>query len=1060
MHRKEHRGLSSAPARLFVGGAHASGVPVAVDIETLASDLRDALAGEVRFDTGSRALYATDASNYRQVPLGVVVPRDAADMIAAVDIARRHRAPILGRGAGTSLAGQCCNAGVVFDFSKYMSRVLRVDATAATARVQPGVVLDDLRAVTQRAGLTFGPDPSTHGYCTMGGMIGNNSCGVHSIMASFHGPGPTTADNVEALDLVTYRGIRLQAGATDEHAFGRILAEGGPRAEIFRRLKAFQLRYADAIRREYPRIPRRVSGYNLPALLPENGFHVGQALVGSESTLALVLEADLRLIPALPHRVLVVLGFADVFTAADHAPAVMAHRPVGLEGFDDKLVDDLRRTGLGRGNLGLLPDGRGWLLAEFGADAKDEALACAKDCAASLERAGEISVAVVDAPEEQQQLWDIRESGLAATARVPGKPPTWEGWEDSAVPPERFGGYLRDLDVLFRKYEYDVDLYGHFGQGCLHCRIPFDLRSDRGVAQFRAFVGEAADLVCRYGGSLSGEHGDGQARGELLERMFSPEILQAFREFKSIWDPDWKMNPGKVIDANPLDANLRLGPDYDPPEPPTWFQFPDDGGSFAESTERCVGVGKCRKSDAGTMCPSYMVTKEERHSTRGRARLLFEMLEGDPLDAGWQSDAVHEALELCLACKACKSECPVHVDMATYKAEFLAHYYEHHWRPRTAYAFGWVPTWARLASRIPRLTNFAAHVPGLQRLAQAAAGMAPDRRIPYFARQTFREWFLERPALPAGSRPRVMLWPDTFNDHFHPETLRAAVEVLEGSGFAVELPRAPLCCGRPLYDFGMLRTARRRLEAVMTSLQQEVSDGVPIVGLEPSCVSVFRDELYNLFPAREDARRLRDQTFTLAEMLCSRPDALPRLSLRRRAVVHGHCHQQAIVGLDADRELLDRMGLQYQVLDSGCCGMAGAFGFERSHYDVSMAVGERVLLPAVRAAARDTLVVADGFSCREQIAHGTGRRALHLAEVLHMAMYGPPGGPPGDLPERAYVRDHASVTLTRRELVGAAVAGVGAVLLVRAAARLVERVNRHVARRRVPVRGSSNRIEG
>jgi FAD/FMN-containing dehydrogenase/Fe-S oxidoreductase len=1043
------RGGASARARLFVPGADASGSPVAVDVEMLAADLRGALAGEVRFDAGSRALYATDASNYRQVPLGVVVPRDAGDVTAAVDMARRHGAPILGRGAGTSLAGQCCNAGVVFDFSKYMDGVLDIDAAAATARVQPGVVLDDLRAATERVGLTFGPDPATHRYCTMGGMIGNNSCGVHSVMASLHGPGPTTADNVESLEILTYRGVRLRAGATDDHTFARILAEGGARAEIFRRLRAFQERYAEAIRREFPRIPRRVSGYNLPALLPEHGFHVGQALVGSESTLALVLEARVRLIPALPHRVLVVLGFTDVFTAADYVPAVMAHRPVGLEGFDDRLVDDLRRTGLGRGNLGLLPEGGGWLLVEFGANTSDEALARARDCAAAMARAREISVAVIDAAEDQQRLWDIRESGLAATARVPGKPPTWEGWEDSAVPPERFGGYLRDLDALFRKFEYDVDLYGHFGQGCLHCRIPFDLRSERGIAQFRAFVEEAADLVTRYGGSLSGEHGDGQARGELLGRMFSPEILQAFREFKSIWDPDWKMNPGKVIDANPLDANLRLGADYDPPAPATWFQFPDDGGSFTESTLRCVGVGKCRKSDVGTMCPSYMVTREERHSTRGRARLLFEMLEGDPLEAGWQSDAVHDALDLCLACKACKSECPVHVDMATYKAEFLAHYYEQHWRPRAAYAFGWVPTWARLASRMPRLANFAAHLPGLQRLARVAAGMAAGRRIPYFARQTFREWFLARPGLPAGTRPRVILWPDTFNDHFHPETLRAAVEVLEGAGFAVAIPREPLCCGRPLYDFGMLRTARRRLEAVMDGLEDDIAAGVPIVGLEPSCVSVFRDELHNLFPAREDARRLRDQTLTLAEMLRSHADRLPRLSLRRKAIVHGHCHQQAIAGLDADREVLDRTGLQYQVLDSGCCGMAGAFGFERSHYDVSMALGERVLLPAVRTAARDTLVVADGFSCREQIAHGTDRRALHLAELLHMAMYDSPHGPAGDLPERAYVRDHAEVTLTSRHLVRAALVGVGTALLVRAAVGLLRVATAaHAPRRR------------
>ena len=1015
------------PAHLHARAASSTGPTTPIDLDGLSADLHDAVAGEVRFDSGSRALYATDASNYRQVPLGVVVPRDADDVVATVAIARRYDAPILGRGAGTSLAGQCCNAGIVLDFSKYMNRIVEIDAGQRIARVQPGVVLDELRAAAAPHGLTFGPDPATHAYCTLGGMIGNNSCGVRSVMSAFYGPGPTTADNVHALEVLTYDGERMHLGADPQMA-------ARPRSDLIGGLAKFRDRYVEEIRSGFPSIPRRVSGYNLPALLPEHGFHIAQAMVGSESTLGLVLEATVHLIPSRPHRILVVLGFEDVFAAADRVPEVMSYKPVGLEGFDDKLAADLRRTGLDAGNLRLLPEGRGWLLVEFGADSPDVARKHAREFAAAMRRVAG-SVSMFDKREDQHKLWEIRESGLAATARVSGQNPTWPGWEDSAVPPERFGDYLRDLSRLFQKHGYEADLYGHFGQGCLHCRVNFELRSAGGISTYRRFVEDAADLVHRYGGSLSGEHGDGQARGELLSRMFSPKLIDAFREFKSIWDPRWKMNPGKVIDARPLDSDLRLGTDYNPPPVRTWFKFPEDAGSFAHATLRCVGVGKCRKTDAGTMCPSYMVTREEQHTTRGRAHLLFEMLQGHPVGAGWQSEEVKDSLDLCLACKGCKGECPVHVDLATYKAEFLAHYYERHWRPRSAYAFGLVRTWARLGSRMPRLVNFASQTPVLRDVAKSLAGIAPARRIPPFAPATFRDWFLARRARTNGGR-RVILWPDTFNDHFHPETLRSAVDVLERAGFAVAVPRAPLCCGRPLYEYGMLGRARRRLEEIIASLAAEIADGVPIVGLEPSCVSVFRDELGNLLPDVEHARRLRSQTFTLPELLAQHDEGLPSLTLHRKALVHGHCHHKAVLGMDADRSLLDRMGLDYDVLDSGCCGMAGAFGFERAHVDVSMAVGERVLLPAVRSAARDTLIVADGFSCREQIAQATDRRALHMAELLQMAMQDEGGtGPAGEFPERVRVADHSDVTLEAREVAGAALLAAGTGLLARALLR-------------------------
>jgi FAD/FMN-containing dehydrogenase/Fe-S oxidoreductase len=1004
----------------------------AVNSVDLAADLDARLDGDVRFDAGSRALYATDASNYRQVPLGVVVPRHTADVLETIDAARRSGAPIFSRGAGTSLAGQCCNTGVVIDFSRYVNRVIDIDAGSRTARVEPGLVLDGLRAAAASHGLTFGPDPATHRWCTLGGMIGNNSCGVHSVMADFHGPGPTTADNVEALDVVTYRGLSARVGVTDDATFARIVSAGGPVADLYRRLRGFQQHHANLIRRECPKIPRRVSGYNLPALLPENGFHIARALVGSESTLVTVLQASVRLIPALPHRALVVVGFDDVFAAADHVPDVLRYRPVGLEGFDDNLAEDLRRAGLAHGNLRLLPDGRGWLLVEFGAESVDEAKAGAAEFVRGIHRANGVrAVSCYDAPEDQARLWEIRESGLAATARVGGERPTWPGWEDSAVPPERFGDYLRDVHGLFQKHGYHADLYGHFGQGCLHCRVDFELRTADGIAQFRRFLAEAADLVHRYGGSLSGEHGDGQARGELLGRMFSPEMLGAFREFKSIWDPDWMMNPGKVIDARPVDADLRLTTAR-AEMGATTFQFPEDSRSFVRVTERCVGVGKCRADNGGTMCPSYMVTREEKHSTRGRARLLFEMMVGDPLDGGWKADEVKEALDLCLACKGCKGECPVHVDMATYKAEFLAHYYTHRWRPRWAYAFGLIHDWARLASVAPRLVNTVMQTPRLGALLRAATGIAPERRVPAFASQSFRGWFRARTPAAGLRGQRVVLWPDTFNENFHPGTLRAAVEVLERAGFRVELPRAGLCCGRPLYDYGMLNTARRRLRTILEALREPIDAGVPVVGLEPSCVAVFRDELVNMLPDVDRARRLGQQTFTLAELLVRR-DTLPALRLSGNALVHGHCHQKALFGMDAERQLLDRSGLRYEVLDSGCCGMAGSFGFERDHYAISLAVGERRLLPAVRHASAETLVIADGFSCREQIAQATPRRAMHLAEVVRLAMRTPEEREPAPPATGSEHIERSADVLTRREVAGALVLTAGLGLFVAAA---------------------------
>jgi FAD/FMN-containing dehydrogenase/Fe-S oxidoreductase len=954
---------------------------VDVDADALADQLRGRIRGGVRFDAGSRAVYATDGSNYRQVPIGVVLPRDIDDVVAAVEICREYGAPILSRGGGTSLAGQCCNVAVVLDFSKHVNRILDLDPSTRRARVQPGLVLDRLRDAAEHHHLTFGPDPSTHSRCTLGGMIGNNSCGVHSVTAG------RTADNIEELEVLTYDGLRLRVGPTTEGELARIIAGGGRRGEIYDGLRTLRDRYADAIRQRFPDIPRRVSGYNLDELLPENGFNVARALVGTEGTCVVVLEATTRLVHSPPARSLLVLGYPDVFSAADAVPDVLSSGVIGLEGLDAQLVSDMRARGLAHRQIDQLPAGKGWLLAEFGGDTPQEADERACALMETLQGGTDPpAMTLIDDPDAEQKFWLVRESGLGATANVPGRGHTWEGWEDSSVPPDRLGDYLRDFKALLDRYDHSsAALYGHFGDACVHTRIDFDLRSATGIAACRAFVEDAADLVTSYGGSLSGEHGDGQSRAELLPRMFGDELVRAFGDFKAIWDPGNRMNPGKVVQPHRLDENLRLGTGYNPIPVTTLFQYPDDDGSFALATLRCVGVGACRQDHGGTMCPSYRVTRDEEHSTRGRARLLFEMLEGDVLTDGWRDEGVRDALDLCLACKGCRSDCPVGVDMATYKAEFLSHYYAGRLRPRTAYTVGLIYWWARLASRVPRLANLATRTQGLRALATRVAGVHPRRRVPAFATRTFRDWFGARSARPPGGE-RVILWPDTFNNFFSPHVLQAAVEVLESAGFTVDIPPRPLCCGRPLYDYGFLDRAKKQLRQIMDELRSDIRAGVPVVGLEPSCVAVFRDELLNLFPHDEDARRLSQQTVVLSELLEQRaPDwTLPQLP--REAIVQGHCHHKAVLGFDSETSVLDRLGIDATVLDEGCCGMAGSFGFEAEHYDVSVAVGEQGLLPAVRAAAADTLIVADGFSCREQITQCTTRRAIHLAEAIRMAL--------------------------------------------------------------------------
>jgi FAD/FMN-containing dehydrogenase/Fe-S oxidoreductase len=951
--------------------------------DELERKLKQTVRGEVRFDAASRALYATDASNYRQIPIGLVIPVDHADVEATLAACRQLGAPILPRGAGTSLAGQCCNVAVVLDFSKYVNRIISLDPAARVARVEPGVVLDRVRDAAEVHQLTFAPDPATHSRCTLGGMIGNNSCGVHALM------GGKTVDNVHALDVMLYDGTRMTVGRTSDADLDAIIAAGGRRGQIYAGLRSIRDRFAPLIREKFPRIPRRVSGYNLDELLPENGFHVARALVGSEGTCATVLGATLRLTASPPFRRLVCAAFPDPFIAADHVPEILKYKPIGLEGFDNAISDSLRAKGMRLDELKVLPEGKGTVLVEFGAWTSEDADAQAQQFSAWLETLHPRPNFILCTPQQAAQVWHVRESALGAVAIQPGKPHAWEGWEDSAVPPDRLGSYLRSVFRLMREYGYDSPLYGHFGDGCVHMRINFDLETEPGILRFREFIDRAAEIVTSHGGSLSGEHGDGQARGALLPKMFGPELMGAFREFKRLWDPDNRMNPGKLIDAHEPHADLRLGADYRPRQVGTHFLFPHDNGSLANATLRCVGVGACRKTDGGVMCPSYMATREEKHSTRGRAHLLWELLQGEVLEDDWRNEDVKDALDLCLSCKACKTECPTNVDLATYKAEFVSHYYDGRSRPLFAHAFGRIDRLARVASHMSAVANGLARFPLTNAIAKRVLHIHPNRKLPQLARRPFRASIERTPSVEEPSVGRnsssakdVLLWADTFTNYFQPYIAVAAHDVLSDAGFRVRVLDRHVCCGRPLYDFGMLDKAKQYLTEVMDALGDELSAGTPIVVLEPSCASVFRDEGPNLMGHDPRAARLGQQTTLLSEFLAKRAPDYVGARNGRKLLVHMHCHHRAIFSPKEELALLNATGGEVKVLDSGCCGMAGPYGFDRKSYDVSQALAERVLLPAVRAAQPDTVIVADGFSCREQIAQNTDRLAVHIAEVL------------------------------------------------------------------------------
>jgi FAD/FMN-containing dehydrogenase/Fe-S oxidoreductase len=942
--------------------------------DELVRALRSAVRGDVDAGTRRRAEYSSDASNYRVVPQVVVFPLDTADVLAAAEVARGTGTPLTMRGGGTSVAGNAVGPGIVLDTSRHLHRILGIDPEARTARVEPGVVLSSLEAIARPYGLRFGPDPSTHARATIGGMVGNNACGPHAVAYG------RTSDNVAALDVVDGTGRRFTAGRGLEPVPG---------------LEAFVAAHLDVLRTELGRFGRQVSGYSLEHLLPERGADLAKALVGTEGTVVTVLEATVDLVEVAGAQVLVVLGYPDMATAADAVPALLPHRPLAVEGIDARLVDVVRRH-RGEAHVPALPPGAGWLMVEMGGASAGEALDRARAMAAD---AGTSAGRVIPAGGEAASMWRIREDGAGLAGRTPSGRQAWPGWEDAAVPPERLGAYLREFEALMRSYGVEGLPYGHFGDGCIHVRIDVPLERRETVGRFREFVTDAARLVASHGGSLSGEHGDGRARGELLPLMYSPRALDAFAAFKHLLDPGDVLNPGVLVRPRPLDADLRR-PAALPLPRAGGFAFAHDGGEVTTAVHRCVGVGKCRADTSaagGFMCPSYLATRDEKDSTRGRARVLQEMANGSLVSGGWRSPEVHDVLDLCLSCKACSSDCPAGVDMAQYKSEVLYRSYRRRLRPVGHYALGWLPRWSRLAGRAPRLVNAVLGVRPLARLALAAGGMDPRRSVPEFAATPFHRSVRGAGRTGAGrtgagttgadgDRPPVVLWTDSFSDAFSPGVPRAAVAVLEDAGYRVVVPDRPACCGLTWISTGQLDGARRRLTRLLDVLGPYAADGVPVVGLEPSCTAVLRSDLLDLLPDDPRAASVAAATRTLAELLTAPPPLGPQgwtpPSLDGVTVLaQPHCHHHSVMGYDADRALLRAAGAGLTTL-AGCCGLAGNFGMEKGHYDVSVAVAESALLPALRAAQPGTVLLADGFSCRTQAADLAGARGVHLAELL------------------------------------------------------------------------------
>lgn len=938
--------------------------------------LREVVRGEVRFDDKSRLLYSTDASLYQILPLGVVLPRSDEDVEAVLRISAEEQVPVLPRGGGTALAGQTVASAVIIDFSKYMNRVLEIDPDRMRARVQPGLRLDRLNRAAASHGLEFGPDPATIRQCALGGMLGNNSCGARSLV---HGK---TGDHVHSLRCFLPDSTCVDLGPVSRSSVPTLPGREGELArEVLRILEPER----DRILSRYPRVPRRVSGYNFDSILEDDDLNLAKLIVGSEGTLATVVEAELGLVRVPFARSLVLLSFNDRWTSMDAIPGILPERGLSaLEIVDSRVLKGARELFEFRAAASLVaPDALGVLFCEFSGGSTEEVADLANDFARRAPGLpGNPTAGVFLSPKEQVAAWSIRQvaTGLLyrTTATRDIKPQ--EFLEDTGIAPEKLGAYTRRFEEIVHRNGTTLGFFGHAGQGCLHIRVDLNLKRGEDVQRMQSIAREVAELVVEFGGSLSGEHGDGLSRSEFLPLMFGPEIMDLHRQVKHVFDPDNRANPGKIVATPKMSDSLRFGEAYRayPPEG-TYYDYSVDGG-WDKAVEKCSGMAVCRKLDVGTMCPSFQVTLEEEHSTRGRANSLREAMRGNL--PGMASEEVLEALDLCLECKACKTECPVGVDMARYKSEFLAQHYKATGKtPLSATFFGRIHDLARLGSIAPGLANAGNRLmaPFIRRVSHIDS----RRTLPELAARPFR-----RQGVPTGGRnsgrPKVVLLDDTFHNYFETAPLAAAAKVLDRAGFDVEIPPTQVCCGRPLISKGLLEETRSHHQKLLDVLVPIVEKGVAVVGLEPSCILTLRDEVPDL--ARDPrARVLAENSFTLEEFLGKLPDFKPG-RLERRAIVHGHCHQKAIIGMEPTRKLLERVeGLDFRILDSGCCGMAGSFGYEEGHYEVSKAAGERVLFPAVRGAP-DDIIVAPGFSCRSQIKDFCdGRKAIHPAELLAMA---------------------------------------------------------------------------
>ena len=923
---------------------------------------------EVDSDLRRRSEYSTDASNYRVLPAAVAYPRDAAEVAAALDIARAHGVPLTARGAGTSCAGNAVGPGLILDFSRHMNRVLSIDPEARTATVEPGVVMAALQDAAAPHGLRFGPDPSTWTRAAIGGMIGNNACGPHAVAWG------RTADNVLALSMIDGRGRTIDAAAGLDAVPG---------------LEALVRANLATIRTGFGRFKRQVSGYSLEHLLPENGANLARMLVGSEGTLGVLTSATVRLVPLPERPVLAVLGYPSMAEAADAVPALLAHNPLAIEGIDARLVDVVRRAH-GPAAVPPLPRGAGWLLIEMdGADALARAHALAAD-------SGTNELVIHPAGPEATALWKIRADGAGLGGRTPAGTQAWPGWEDAAVPPQNLGAYLREFEALMSAHHLDGLLYGHFGDGCVHVRLDFPFGEEGGVAAARRFIEEAAEVAVSHGGSLSGEHGDGRARSELLDRMYSPAALELMGAVKALFDPHNHLNPGVLVspqEGAPSAGIAKLDADLRRPRATqtghTGFTFQHDGGDFTDAVHRCTGVAKCRAAGAagGFMCPSYKATKDEKDVTRGRARVLQEVTAGT---LAWGSPEVKESLDLCLACKACSSDCPAGVDMSRYKSEVLHRAYSGKARPLTHYLLGWLPRWATVIRTVPgaaHLVNWATRWRGLEKAILATGGMDSRRSFVRFETDPLAPWWRRRGGnpSPSGLTKPVLVWADSFSQSLDSGPAKALIELLESAGYDVMLAPSDACCGLTWITTGQLDGAKKRLTHLLERLGPLAVNGIPIVGVEPSCTAVLRDDLPDLLPDDPRAQAVAAHTFTLAELLTDerfgpgsawQPPDLSGVEI----VAQPHCHHYSVMGWGADSRLLASAGATVTEL-TGCCGLAGNFGMEAGHYDVSVAVGETSLLPALRDAP-GAVYLADGFSCRTQAEQLADRHGLHLAELL------------------------------------------------------------------------------